>query len=97
MENRLSEAFPPDSQDTKQRSFVAKVHEELAGIPEYRLEAIRNSIRFESELNTRQLKQMRDLHKELFPIDYDDPFYDQIASGRLKFLNCVASIKSTHG
>lgn len=94
MENRLSEAFPPDSNDGVERVYVAKVHEELQGIPEYRLDAIRGSLRFESDFTPRHIKQLKDLHKEFFPIDYDEPFYEQISTGKLKLLNCIASIKS---
>ena len=99
MDGRLSHAFPPEEDDENQtrRGLVGEVHQELKGIPKYKLTAIRNNVIFSTEVKYSHLLQLKDLHKEFFPIDYEENFYNRISTGDLRVVNCLGTLRSTLG
>eukprot|EP01017_Pseudomicrothorax_dubius_P046930 TRINITY_DN8346_c0_g1_i3.p1 TRINITY_DN8346_c0_g1~~TRINITY_DN8346_c0_g1_i3.p1 ORF type:complete len:251 (+),score=23.26 TRINITY_DN8346_c0_g1_i3:28-780(+) len=79
---RISDAFPPT--DEKQRFLIARVHDDIteADIDNFSNEDI--EIQYLSDIN--DLKEIRLLHKEWFPVDYHDNFYKSMSLGYTKTL-----------
>jgi ribosomal protein S18 acetylase RimI-like enzyme len=86
---RLSDAFPPSS--SKNVEFVADVHSTLSEIKISSIDP--NKIILRPIKNRQEMDEIRLLHKEWFPIDYSQEFFDLILKGKTKSL--VAEIKVT--
>ena len=93
--SRISDAFPPDldEEDSKKIELCAKIHASLAQKSEAEVEKIRAGVYFTEKVTDCTLNQLRDLHREFFPVEYKDGFYRQIERGELRVLNCQSKIE----
>jgi ribosomal protein S18 acetylase RimI-like enzyme len=86
---RLSDAFPPSSSSNSE--FIAEVHSTLSEINVSSVDPSKIILR--PIKNKHEMDEIRLLHKEWFPIDYSQDFFDLISRGKTKSL--VAEIKVT--
>ena len=74
---RLSHSFPPDYQDNCK--YLANVHSILANT---KLNIDKNKIYYRPIKNATELKEVKLLHKEWFPPDYPDAFFNEVLNHR---------------
>jgi hypothetical protein len=71
---QLSQSFPPTS--THNQAFTSPVHEILATL---NLDKIKKKdIQFRQNLTESDIPTLKLLHREWFPLDYDEKFYTRI-------------------
>ena len=99
MASRISDAFPPDVDEEamSKTALQAKVHAVLKTYDREFIQALKGKVYFKETVTQDQLDQLRDLHKEFFPIPYQDSFFEMIVGDQLKVFNCLVEIESNDG
>lgn len=92
-----SDAFPPDADEdiSEKNQYVAEVHHLLLDSEHSQLKELVKTpgkLRYTSEVNEEYIHQLDHLHKEFFPVEYGDLFFQYIRRGELRTLNCLAML-----
>ncbi len=95
---RISDAFPPDVDEEAASKTVlqARVHSVLKGYDRQFVQSLKEKVFFREKVLPDQIEQLRELHREFFPIAYQDSFFEMILDDQLKVFNCLVQIESSH-
>ncbi|CAD8081840.1 unnamed protein product [Paramecium primaurelia] len=93
IDQRLSQAFPPNSQSNT--SYIAEIHSVLANV---KIDDIGfKDIKFRTIQTKRDIAQLKLLQQEWFPINYSEQFYLAILNGLTSSLIAEIEIKFPTG
>ena len=83
----ISEAFPPNSLNAV---LLSPIHKFLEENP---FKFNKNSIRFETKINAREIEEIKNLHDEWFPIRYSPIFFDKILTNNVQIIIAYATVE----
>jgi len=94
MAKNISDAYPPDIDEevNKRVNYIADVHTVLKDFTRDRIKELKTKVRYSTQPRIDDVPQLKDLHKEFFPIDYHESFYQMILQRDLGVFNCYVTI-----